>query len=224
MPFDFELGERILINKPLTWTSFDAVNKLKRSLKIKKIGHAGTLDPLATGLLVICTGKLTKTIDSIQGAEKEYIFDILLGKTTPSIDLETDFNSEKEVGFLNNELVKNVVLDFKGELSQIPPMYSAITINGKRAYKLARKGVELEIPARMVSIYAIEILEINLPTLKVKITCSKGTYVRSLVRDIGEKLNCGACMTSLIRTRIGDFRLDDALSPEEFVHKVESQV
>jgi tRNA pseudouridine55 synthase len=216
-----ELGQVILINKPLTWTSFDVVKKLKFALKVKKIGHAGTLDPLATGLLIICSGKKTKEIDSYQAQEKEYTGTLILGKTTPSIDLETEVNAEFPVEHITEQMVYDTTKKFLGEIEQVPPIFSAIKIDGKRAYKKARKGeteADVEIKSRKVTISVFEITGIQFPEVSFRIVCSKGTYIRSLVRDFGLALQSGAYMSSLCRTRIGDFKLEDASTIEEFIH------
>jgi tRNA pseudouridine55 synthase len=216
---NFKEGEILLIDKPYTWTSFDAVNKLRGGLKIKKIGHAGTLDPLATGLLILCTGKMTKKIDEIQAEEKEYTGELIFGKTTPSIDLETEFDSEADYSSLTKETVLAAVPKFIGEIEQIPPIYSAIKVDGKRLYKKARKGEAVEIKSRMVVVKEFELTEINIPSAKFRIVCSKGTYIRSLVRDLGEELKVGAYLKELRRTRIGAFRVEDAISPNDFVDR-----
>jgi len=214
---DYNEGAVILIDKPTTWTSFDVVKKLKFALKVKKIGHAGTLDPLATGLLVICTGKFTKKIDTYQNDAKEYICELTFGKTTPSIDLETDFDGEYPYDHINNENLQTAIASFIGEISQTPPIYSAIKIDGKRAYTLARKGLEAEIKSRLITIYSIDILSFENPILVLRIACSKGTYIRSLVRDLGEKLHSGAYMSNLRRTKIGDFDVANAKTIQDFV-------
>ena len=223
---DFQNGEILLIDKPLTWTSFDVVNKIRYATKTKKVGHAGTLDPLATGLLIVCTGKLTKQIDGIQATEKEYEVELVLGKTTPSIDLESDFDSETDFSQLQNEQIVAVFENFKGIIQQIPPMFSAIKVNGKPAYLAAREGKDLELKSREVEIKSLIINHIDLPTVKFTVVCSKGTYIRSLVRDIGEKLGVGAYMSALRRTRIGDFDLKNAWQlPQliETIHQLKNQ-
>jgi tRNA pseudouridine55 synthase len=216
---NFEDGEVLLIDKPYTWTSFDAVNKLRGGLKIKKIGHAGTLDPLATGLLILCTGKMTKKIDEIQAKEKEYTGELIFGKTTPSIDLETEFDSETDYSLLTEESILSAIPKFIGEIEQVPPIYSAIKVDGKRLYKKARKGESVEIKSRMVQVKEFELTEINIPSVKFRIVCSKGTYIRSLIRDLGQELNVGAYLNELRRTRIGTFKVEDAISPNEFVDR-----
>lgn len=217
----FANGQIILIDKPLTWTSFDAVKKIRGGLKIKKIGHAGTLDPLATGLLVICTGKFTKKIEEIQNSEKEYVCKMIVGKSTPSFDLETEVDIELPIDHITNELILNKVNTFIGEITQTPPAHSAVRINGERAYNLARQGLEPEMKSRVITIKNITIDAINLPEISLTITCSKGTYIRSLVRDLGIALGSCAHMTYLRRTRIGDFLVDNALSPQDYISKMQ---
>jgi tRNA pseudouridine55 synthase len=205
----------LLINKPLRWTSFDVVNKLRYLLKIKKIGHAGTLDPLATGLLIICTGAMTKKIDAFMGLEKEYTGTLILGQTTPSHDLETALSERVEVSHLTPESIRQAALQLTGVIQQIPPSHSAIKIGGKRAYKLARKGKEPSLQPREVEVKEFTISSITLPEVHFKIVCSKGTYIRSLVRDLGQALGVGAHLSQLCRTRIGNFHLTDAVSPDQ---------
>lgn len=205
----------ILIDKPMEWTSFDVVNKLRKKLGIKKIGHAGTLDPLATGLLILCTGKLTKRIDDFQAQEKEYTGQLVIGQTTPSHDLETPISDAKDITHINSDLVRTATEKFTGVIEQIPPIHSAIKIDGKRSYKLARKGKEPELKPRQVTVTEFEITSIELPIVKFRIVCSKGTYIRSIVRDFGEELGVGAYLSKLCRTRIGQFQLKDALTIDE---------
>ena len=214
---DFQAGEVLLIDKPLRWTSFDVVKKLRYQLKIKKIGHAGTLDPLATGLLILCTGKKTKSIDNYQAQEKEYEGTFVLGKTTPSVDLETDFDSETSTDHLSPETIAQVREKFLGEIAQIPPMHSAVKVNGERVYKSARKGKTVELKPRQVIISSLAFEHISMPEVTFRVVCSKGTYIRSLVRDIGETLGVGAHLKSLRRTRIGDFSVAQAYTPEQFL-------
>lgn len=214
-----EEGEVILLNKPLTWTSFDAVNKIKKACKIKKIGHAGTLDPLATGLLILCTGKKTKEIDTYQGAEKEYTGKLVLGKTTPSVDLETTFDAEYPVDHITSELLNTAVQQLTGTIEQYPPIYSAVKMGGERLYKKARRGEAVEIKPRTVTVSVFEIDILNFPEISFRIVCSKGTYIRSLVRDIGMLVQSGAYMSELCRTRIGDFWLKDADEIDDFVKR-----
>lgn len=219
MNFNFEEGAVILIDKPLEWTSFDVVKKVRNAIRIKKVGHAGTLDPLATGLLILCTGKFTKKIDHYQGMPKEYTGTMLLGRTTPSVDLETAFDSEAATEHLTLETVKAATENFIGDILQVPPHYSAIRVDGERVYKKARKGEEVKIDPRPVTIYSFEITESRLPEVAFKVVCSKGTYIRSLVRDFGEALGVGACLTSLRRTKIGDISVDEAYELSDFIEK-----
>lgn len=210
-------GEVILIDKPLTWTSFDVANKLKRGCKFKKIGHAGTLDPLATGLLILCTGKKTKQIDIYQAQEKEYTGTLILGKTTPSVDLETEFDAEYPTDHITPEILENARLKLIGTIEQTPPIYSALRIDGERLYKKARRGEEVEIKKRIVKISLFEIDPTNFPAVDFKIICSKGTYIRSIVRDFGRLVESGAYMSALCRTRIGAFELKNAWNLTDFI-------
>jgi tRNA pseudouridine55 synthase len=208
-------GRILLINKPLNWTSFDVVNKLRYKLKTKKIGHAGTLDPLATGLLIICTGKMTKRIDGYQAKEKEYTGHFVIGQTTPSHDLETEVSQPTDVSSVTDEQLISEAKKFIGEIQQIPPLHSAIKVDGKRAYKLARQGSDLELKPRTVTVSTFEIISIQKPIVTFRIVCSKGTYIRSLARDFGNAVGTGAYLGSLCRTRIGDFLLSDAKTLEQ---------
>ena len=215
-----DVGELILIDKPLTWTSFDVTKKLKFAGKFKKIGHAGTLDPLATGLLILCTGKMTKQIDNYQAKEKEYSGTLVLGKTTPSVDLETKFDAEFPTEHITKEIINTALANFRGNISQIPPIYSAIQVNGKRLYELARKGItesDIEIKSRKVEVMKFEIDASDFPELSFSIVCSKGTYIRSLVRDFGIACGSGAYLKSLRRERIGEYSVENALTIEEFI-------
>lgn len=205
----------LLINKPLGWTSFDVVNKLRKKIGIKKIGHAGTLDPLATGLLIICTGKFTKRIDEFQAQEKEYTGHLVIGQTTPSHDLETEVSKRVDISGIDAARIKQAAARLTGTLEQVPPVHSAIKVNGKRAYAFARKGRNVELKPREVTVSAFEITKIDLPLVEFRIVCSKGTYIRSLVRDFGTDLGVGAYLATLCRTRIGEFSLTQALSLEE---------
>ncbi len=220
MSKDFQGGEVIYCNKPLGWTSFDLVAKIRykvsRFLNVKKIkvGHAGTLDPLATGVMIICTGKATKRIEEFQYQTKEYEATLLLGKTTPSFDLETEVDGVYEVSHISRELVENTLKQFVGRIEQVPPAYSACKIKGERAYELARNGVEVSLEPKTLIIDEIELQEYNLPEIKVRVVCSKGTYIRALARDIGQALNSGAHLTGLVRTKIGDITLNQCLSIE----------
>jgi len=226
---DFLSGQVLLIDKPLTWTSFQAVNKLRWEIRhafdIKKIkvGHAGTLDPLATGLLVICTGKMTKQINVFQGQEKEYTGTFILGSTTPSFDLETEVDKSFPTEHITNELIHSTTQQFIGQINQFPPVFSAIKKDGKRLYEFARAGEEVEIKSRQVEITEFEITKINQLELQFRVVCSKGTYIRSLAHDFGKALKSGAHLSSLRRTRIGDFKVDDALTPEAFIANLPSK-
>lgn len=220
---EFLNGQTLLIDKPLNWTSFQAVNKLKWAIRKKfdlgkkfKIGHAGTLDPLATGLLIICTGKATKTIPTIQGQQKEYTGVITLGATTPSYDLESEIDQEFATNHITAELITETKQQFLGEIEQIPPIFSAVKKDGKRAYELARKGEEVQLKSRKITISAFEISTAQFPNLHFKVRCSKGTYIRSLAHDFGKALNSGAHLSALRRTKIGDFHVDNSKSPEDF--------
>lgn len=218
---DFIAGEVLYFNKPLTWTSFDLVNKfrykLSRKLKVKKIkvGHAGTLDPLATGVMIICTGRATKRIDEFQYQTKEYVATLKLGETTPSFDLEKEVDAVYPTEHITREMVEEVLASFVGTIQQIPPVFSACKVEGKRAYELARKGEEVELKSKTLVIDEMELLECNLPVVKIRVVCSKGTYIRALARDIGAALHSGAHLIGLERTRIGDITLDKCMNPED---------
>lgn len=218
---DFIAGEVLFFNKPLKWTSFDLVNKfrykLSRKLKVKKIkvGHAGTLDPLATGVMIVCTGKATKRIDEFQYQTKEYIATLKLGETTPSFDLEKEVDAVYPTEHITRELVEEVLKTFVGVIQQVPPVFSACKVDGKRAYELARKGEEVELKSKTLIIDELELLECELPVIKIRVVCSKGTYIRALARDIGTALNSGAHLIALERTRIGDVMLDMCMNPED---------
>jgi len=220
---DFKNGQVLLINKPLTWTSFQVVNKLRWNIRQKfdlgkiKVGHAGTLDPLATGLLIICTGNFTKKIDEYQGQIKEYTGEITLGATTPSYDLETEVDETFPVDHITSDLIHKTVLQFVGEIEQIPPMFSAIKMAGVRLYDLARQGKTREIQSRKITIETFEITDISLPKVQFRIVCSKGTYIRSLAYDFGKALNSGGHLSALRRTKIGDFNVNDAVEIEDFI-------
>lgn len=208
---DFEDGQVLLINKPLQWTSFDVIQKLRNIIKIKKIGHAGTLDPLATGLLIICTGKFTKKINEYMAKEKEYTGTFTLGATTPTYDLESDPQDEKPVSHLSKEQIIAATEPFKGIIQQVPPAHSAIKVKGKRVYELARQGKEVILEPRTLEIKEFVIEKIDMPVVHFRVVCSTGTYIRSLAYDFGQALGCGAYLSSLCRTRIGEFLLEDAL-------------
>lgn len=235
MDYDFYNGELLLIDKPYTWSSFQAVNKIRYAVrfhpsmvvdgvKVKaKVGHAGTLDPLATGLLIVCTGKKTKTINELMGLEKEYTGSFLLGATTPCFDLEKPVDHTYPTQHITEKDIYEAAIKFTGIQQQVPPMFSAVFIDGKRAYELARAGVEAEIKPREIEIKEFEITDITMPTLpngqagvSFRIVCSKGTYIRSIARDFGLALNSGAHLTSLRRTRIGSFHVNDAITPQVF--------
>ncbi len=209
-------GKAVLINKDRHWTSFDVVRKLRGLLQIKKIGHAGTLDPLATGLLIICTGKFTKRINEYMAQEKEYTGSFTLGAVTPTYDLESEPEQEKDYSFVTPELLNSTTTQFTGNIQQYPPVHSAVKKDGVALYKLARKGVDVELEPRAVTIHAFEITGVELPVVHFRIVCSTGTYIRSMAHDFGAALGCGAYLSGLCRTRIGDFKLDDAVTMDEF--------
>ena len=209
-------GKVILINKPLHWTSFDVVRKLRSLIQIKKIGHAGTLDPLATGLLIVCTGKFTKKINEYMAQEKEYTGSITLGAVTPTYDLESEPEQQKEYSFVTNELLLKTTERFVGDIQQLPPMFSAIKKDGIALYELARRGEEVELKPRSIQIKSFEITSIELPVVHFKVICSTGTYIRSLANDYGAALGCGGYLSSLCRTRIGDLKIDGSVSMDDF--------
>ena len=221
---DYLNGQTLLIDKPLEWSSFQVVNKLRwlirKQFNIKKIkvGHAGTLDPLASGLLLICTGKFTKTINELQGQIKEYTGTITLGGTTPSYDLETEVDQKFPVDHITPELISETTKQFIGKIDQFPPVFSALKKDGKRLYEYARKGEEVEVKSRQIEINEFEITSVDLDTLKVdfRVVCSKGTYIRSLAHDFGKALNSGGHLSALRRTKIGDYNVDNAITPEAF--------
>lgn len=221
MFFHFLEGEMLLIKKPYKWTSFDVVGKIRVMLKYRmgikkiKVGHAGTLDPLATGLLIVFTGKSTKKIDEVQGLTKVYTGTFTLGATTPSFDLESAPENQTSLEGISNESIIAASKKFIGEIQQVPPIFSALKIDGKKAYDMAREGTEFEMEARPVHIYDFKITDIQLPEVSFEVECSKGTYIRSLAHDFGKALGCGAYLSSLCRTRIGDFSLDDAITLEQ---------
>lgn len=225
-PNTFEEGKVILIDKPLRWTSHDVVQKIRNLVRIKKVGHAGTLDPLATGLLILCTGKFTKRINEYMAQEKEYTGTFTLGAITDSYDLEREPKDFKPYEHLTADQIKQATAPFTGEILQVPPAHSAIQVNGKRVYELARKGKEVVIEPRKVVVNEFEITHIDLPVVHFRVVCSTGTYIRSLAHDFGASLGCGAYLSSLCRTRIGEFRLEDAMTIsafEEEVKKIKSQ-
>lgn len=223
---DFNQGAVILINKPVDWTSFKVVEKVRRIIKAKKVGHAGTLDPKASGLLILCTGKLTKSISEFQNYKKEYRGKIYFGKTTPTMDLESidQASEEKDISFLNLDLIREAAKSFVGEIEQIPPLYSAVWVNGKRAYELARKGKNVNLKPKKVVIEKFEILDFNPPLADFIVVCSKGTYVRTLAHDLGQKLGCGAFLFQLERTKIGEFKLEDAIDLEQLKILIQSRL
>jgi tRNA pseudouridine55 synthase len=213
---DYQAGEVVLIDKSQRKSSFDCVYKVRKAIEVKKVGHAGTLDPSATGLVIVCTGRMTKEISGIQGQEKNYIGIITLGKTTASYDAETPFESAKDFSDITNEEIYGARDSFVGLINQVPPMYSAVKIHGKALYKYARKGVDIERKSREVIVSKFEITGIDLPDIQFDITCTKGTYIRVIANDLGQKLGCGAYLKSLRRISIGEYNVKDAFSIEEF--------
>ena len=226
---DFRKGEVLAFDKPYEWTSFALVAKVRyllcRKLGVKKlkVGHAGTLDPLATGVLVVCTGKATKRIEELQAHTKEYVATLRLGATTPSFDLEKPINAEYPTDHITREMVEDVLSRFVGTIEQVPPVFSACKVNGSRAYDLARKGEAVELKAKTLVIDEMELLRCELPEIDIRVVCSKGTYIRALARDIGEALQSGAHLTALRRTRVGDFKVEDCLQLETFPEWLEAQ-
>lgn len=215
--YNFNSGEIVLLDKPLNWTSFDVVSKCRNAIGVRKVGHAGTLDPMATGLLIICTGKKTKEISSFQDLEKTYTGSILLGKRSKSMDLETELIGEEDISKITDEAIYKARDKFTGNIMQVPPMYSAVKHKGKSLYNIARQGKMIELQPREVKISKFEIVEISRPYIKFEIICSKGTYIRSIANDLGEELGCGGVLNSLRRTAIGEYSVDEALSVDEFV-------
>ena len=226
---NFKKGEILYLNKPLGWTSFKVVGHVRyhicRRMGVKKlkVGHAGTLDPLATGVMIVCTGKATKRIEELQYHTKEYVASIRLGATTPSYDLEHEIDATYPTEHITRELVEETLKTFVGEIWQTPPAFSACMVNGKRAYDLARKGEEVELKPKLLVIDDIELLECNLPDIKIRVVCSKGTYIRALARDIGEALHSGAHLTALTRTRVGNVRIEDCINPLDFRDWIDAQ-
>lgn len=226
---DFKIGEVLFFDKPLGWTSFKVVGHARyhicKRLGVKKlkVGHAGTLDPLATGVMIVCTGKATKRIEEFQYHTKEYVADIRLGATTPSYDLEHEIDATYPTEHITRELVEATLQQFVGEIQQVPPAFSACMVNGTRAYDLARKGEEVELKPKLLVIDEIELLECQLPDIRVRVVCSKGTYIRALARDIGEALQSGAHLTALRRTRVGDVRVEDCMNPLDFKDWIAAQ-
>lgn len=224
---DFITGEIIYVDKPLTWTSFNVVKRVRstllRRMKLRKmkVGHAGTLDPLATGVMIICTGRATKRIDELQAHTKEYVATIALGATTPSYDLETEIDATYPTEHITREMVEETLTRFTGAIEQVPPAFSACKVDGKRAYKMARKGHEVELKPKLLVIDEIELLDYAPTSITVRVVCSKGTYIRALARDIGAALNSGGHLTALRRTRVGDVKVEDCLSVEQAVELIE---
>lgn len=230
--WDFEAGEVLAFDKPLHWTSFDLVAKVRHAVcrllgkKKLKVGHSGTLDPLATGVVVVCTGKKTKLIDSLQYDVKEYVATLQLGATTPSYDLEKPIDATYPTAHITRELVDATIPQFLGEQWQVPPVFSAVQINGKRAYEYARKGQEVELKPKLLKIDEIEVLAFDTDTMQltIRVVCSKGTYIRALARDIGERLQSGAHLIALRRTRVGATRVEDCMTIEEFLEKLKTDI
>lgn len=212
----FEEGRVLLIDKPLEWTSFDVVRKIRNLIKIKKVGHAGTLDPLATGLLIVCTGKFTKRINEFMAQEKEYSGTITLGAITPTYDLESAPENFKSTEGITHDLIQSTTRKFSGEILQTPPIHSAIKQKGKPVYLMARKGIDVILEPRKITIKKFEITSIEMPVLSFKVVCTTGTYIRSLANDFGAELRCGGYLSELRRTRIGKFKVEEAMSMEEF--------
>lgn len=227
---DFIEGEIICVDKPLHWTSFDVVNKVRwkilKTLKLKKlkVGHAGTLDPLATGVLIICTGKATRRIKEFQYQTKEYIATLELGATTPSFDLEKPIDFRYPTEHIDRALIDKIIPEFKGEIQQVPPVFSAVKIEGKRAYDYARNGQEVELKPKLLVIDEIEVLRFENPVLHIRVVCSKGTYIRALARDIGTALGSGAHLTALQRTRIGEISINNCMDVNELLDKIETEM
>lgn len=225
---DFISGETIVINKPYGWTSFDAVKRVRRAIQRRlnvkkfKVGHAGTLDPLATGVLLICTGRATRTIETLQNGWKEYVAEITFGATTPSYDLEKEIDATYPWEHITRESIESVLPRFTGRVMQVPPVFSAVKVDGKRAYKYARKGQEVEIKAKPLEIKEMEIVSWQPPVLTLRVLCSKGTYIRAIARDLGEALHSGAHLSGLKRIRVGDYRLEDALSVDDAIAMIAS--
>jgi tRNA pseudouridine55 synthase len=217
-------GKVILIDKPVHWTSFDIIRKLRAILQIKKIGHAGTLDPLATGLLIVCTGKFTKKINEYMAAEKEYTGSITLGAVTATYDMESTPERQKDYSFVTNEMLQEATKKFIGDIEQMPPIYSAIKKDGVALYELARRGVDVELKARLINITSFELTAIEMPVVHFKVVCSTGTYIRSLAHDFGAALGCGAYLSGLRRTKIGEFNVEDAVTMEAFDQLIEPTI
>ncbi len=220
----FEEGQVLLINKPLYWTSFDVVRKVRHLIRIKKVGHAGTLDPLATGLLIVCTGKFTRRINEYMAQEKEYTGTFTLGATTPTYDLESEPENKRSFDHLSENDIKAATQTFIGEIYQVPPAHSAIKVDGKRVYELARQGKEVKLEPRKLFIKEFGITRIELPEVSFRVVCSTGTYIRSLANDFGTVLGCGAYLSSLCRTRIGDYTISNSMTMEELEEKIKKLV
>lgn len=224
---NFQAGTVFVVDKPLKWTSFDVVNKIRGALKKNygkmKVGHAGTLDPLATGVVVVCVGKETKEIERYMGEEKEYIAELTFGHTTPSYDMETDFDGDYSYEHVTENRLKEVLAQFEGEIDQFPPVYSAVRVDGVRAYEKARRGDDVRMKSRRVQIRHIEILSMDMPVVLLKVVCGKGTYIRSLVHDIGKACGSGAYLSALRRTRVGDFNIANGFKIEEIVGLLQSE-
>ncbi|RMF63208.1 MAG: tRNA pseudouridine(55) synthase TruB [Calditrichaeota bacterium] len=220
---DFEKGEILTIDKPEGWTSFDVVKKVRSLLRVKKVGHAGTLDPFATGVLVVCTGRATKRVSALMGLDKEYVACLELGKETDTFDVTGKIVRRGDPGDVTAEKLQRVCADFRGEIEQIPPMFSAVKVGGKRLYKLARKGQVVERRPRRVVVHELELLHFENPFATIRVVCSKGTYIRTLAHDIGRRLGCGAYLKSLTRTRVGSFRLENALTVEELAEQAKNR-
>jgi tRNA pseudouridine55 synthase len=218
----FEEGRVLLIDKPIEWTSFDVVRKIRNLIRIKKVGHAGTLDPLATGLLIVCTGKFTKRINEYMAQEKEYTGSLTLGAITPTYDLESEPVNFKDTSFISQRKITDTTKQFTGEIMQVPPAHSAIKINGKRVYESARQGKEVIIEPRKIIVKEFEISKIEMPVVFFRVVCTTGTYIRSLANDFGEAIGCGAYLSSLCRTRIGDSKLEDAKSMTEWEDEIKN--
>ena len=218
---DFTAGEVILIDKPPYWSSYKVVHKVKKAARVKKVGHAGTLDPMATGLLILCTGKKTKEIYKYQALRKTYTGIITLGKSSPSMDMETEISEHEIPADLDEKIIFSVRDLFLGEIEQTPPMYSALKVNGQRLYQLARKDKTIERKPRQVTIEEFKITKVEIPQIHFEITCSKGTYIRVIANDFGDKLGCGGILSSLRRTKIGDFNVNEAIKIEEFISRAE---
>jgi tRNA pseudouridine55 synthase len=218
--YDFHSGEIMLLDKPLNWTSFDVVNKVRRALGVKKVGHSGTLDPMATGLLIVCSGRKTKEIIAYQNLNKTYTGSIMLGKRSKSMDFETELTGDADISSISDEQILNCRRKFMGQILQVPPIFSAIKIKGKSLYNTARKGKTISLQPREINIINFNITSINRPNVNFEITCSKGTYIRAIANDFGEELGCGGVLSSLRRTAIGDYSVDDSLAINDFISLV----